>query len=325
MGRRHGEQLALRTLGCHVVAACSPVEAERTWATQALGVHAVHAEFDALLRDPAIDAVVVSTPTVLHAEQALAAITCGKHVFVEKPLSLDLAACERVQAAAQARPELVAMVGFVRRFDPSYAQAHGDVARGAIGKPFLVRSQTCDRNDASGEFVRFAPTSGGIFLDCSVHDIDLARWMLGGPRATRAFASGSIALHSALAAHGDVDNGYGIVEFEGGARAILYASRTMAHGHETTTEVMGTEGMLSVGIGAHRDRVQTRNAQGVSHQALEDFHERFEIAFQREMEAFVQACRGGPMPLTLADATEATRIGLALQRSLASGQPERIA
>jgi len=138
------------------------------------------------------------------------------------------------------------MVGFVRRFDPSYVQAHADIEAGVIGQPFLVRSQTCDMNDPEGSFVRFAPTSGGIFMDCSVHDIDLARWMLGNPRATRAFASGTIVLHQGLAECGDVDNGLAIVEFEGGARAVFYASRTMAHGHETSTEVIGSAGMLSI-------------------------------------------------------------------------------
>jgi myo-inositol 2-dehydrogenase/D-chiro-inositol 1-dehydrogenase len=179
-------------------------------------------------------------------------------------------------------------------------------------------------NDPEGFFVRFAPTSGGIFMDCSVHDVDIARWMLGNPKATRVFASGTIALHPALAECGDVDNGLAIVEFEGGARAMFYASRTMAHGHETATDIIGTAGVLSVGVGAQRDRIVTRDAGGVRHRALTDFFERFGEAFQREMDAFVQACRGAPPALTLADATEATRIGQALARSLRSGAVERV-
>jgi myo-inositol 2-dehydrogenase/D-chiro-inositol 1-dehydrogenase len=324
LGKRHAEQLARRTAGAKLVAACSPVAEERAWARSTLGVETLHEDFDAFVRDPQLDAVVLVTPTTLHASQTIAALQAGKHVFVEKPLSLDVADCERVEAVARQHPELVAMVGFVRRFDPSYAQARADIAAGAIGKPFLVRSQTCDLNDPDGFFVRFAPTSGGIFMDCSVHDIDLARWMLGNPRATRAFASGTIALHPGLAECGDVDNGLAIVEFEGGARALFYASRTMAHGHETTTEVMGTQGQLSVGVGAHRDRVQTRDARGVHHGVVADFFERFGEAFQREMEAFVATCRGAAPPLTLSDATEATRIGQAITRSLRSGQPEAV-
>lgn len=322
LGKRHAEQLARHTPGARLVAACSPVVAELDWVRSELGVGRCHGTLEAMLADPDIDAVVLVTPTTLHADQTMACLRAGKHVFVEKPLSLDVTTCEAVEAVAKEHPNLVAMVGFVRRFDPSYAEAKAAIDSGDLGKPFLVRSQTCDQNDESGFFVRFAGSSGGIFMDCSVHDIDLARWMLGSPRATRAFASGTIALHPALAEHGDVDNGMGIVEFEGGQRAVFYASRTMPHGHETTTEVIGTTGTLQVGMGAHLSRVQYRDACGVGHRALPDFFARFGDAFRLEMEAFVAACRGErPSPLTLNDATEATRIGQALTQSLRSGMP----
>jgi myo-inositol 2-dehydrogenase/D-chiro-inositol 1-dehydrogenase len=141
----------------------------------------------------------------------------------------------------------------------------------------------------------------------------------------RAFASGTIALHPGLAEFGDVDNGLAIVEFEGGARAVFYASRTMAHGHETSTEVIGTAGKLTVGEHAARDRVILSDASGVRHAVVKDFYERFEAAFGAEMAAFVAACRGElALSLTLADALEATRIGLAITRSLHSGLPEVI-
>ncbi|MEO7851263.1 MAG: Gfo/Idh/MocA family oxidoreductase [Rubrivivax sp.] len=327
MGQRHAEQLALRTRGARLVAACSPNIDEHGWARAQLGIGtgALYADYAAMLRDPQVQAVVIATPTTLHAEQTIAALQAGKHVFVEKPLALDVATCESVEAVARQHPELTAMVGFVRRFDAHYQEAKAQVDAGRVGKPFLVRSQTCDMNDPDGFFVRFAPTSGGIFLDCSVHDIDLARWMLGNPKALRAFATGTIALHPGLADCGDVDNGLAIVEFEGGARAQFYASRTLAHGHETSTEVIGTAGSVSVGVGAHRDRVQSRDASGVHHRVLVDFVERFADAFQREMAVFVAACQGeAPSPLSLADATEATRIGVAITKSLRSGQVEGV-
>jgi myo-inositol 2-dehydrogenase/D-chiro-inositol 1-dehydrogenase len=325
MGQRHARHLAFNTPGATLVAACSPVESERQWACAELGVTALHDDFAALLRDPAVDAVAIVTPTTLHAEQTIAALEAGKHVFVEKPLALDVATCERVLAAAQRHPKQVAMVGFVRRFDASYQQAKADIDAGVIGRPFLVRSQNGDMNDPDGFFVRFSPTSGGIFLDCSVHDIDLARWMLGHPRALRAFASGTIVLHPGLAEFGDVDNGLAIVEFEGGARALFFATRTFAHGHESCTEVMGTSGMLSVGVGAQRDLVQVRDAHGVRHRTVVDFYERFVDAFRREMVEFVAACRGErTLSLTLSDATEATRIGVAITRSLRSGEVEPV-
>lgn len=327
MGRRHAEQLALRTRGARLVAACSPLAAERAWAREQIGVAALHDDFDALLGDANVQAVVIATPTTLHAEQVVAALEASKHVFCEKPLALDVAACERVEMVARRHPQQVAMVGFVRRFDVHYQEAKAQIDAGRIGKPFLIRSQSCDRNDPDGFFVRFAPTSGGIFMDCSVHDIDVARWMLGGrAKAQRVFASGTIALHPGLADCGDVDNGLAIVEFEGGARAQFYASRTFAQGFEASTEIIGTAGSVAVGVGAHRDRVQSRDASGVHRAVVVDFIERFADAFQREMAAFVAACRGeAPVPLSLSDATEATRIGVAITRSLKSGQVEAVA
>ena len=326
LGKRHAEQLARNTPGARLVAACSPVAEELDWARDALGVPRLYADYAELLADPEIDAVVLVTPTTLHADQTSAALRAGKHVLVEKPLSLDVATCETVEAVARDYPDQVAMVGFVRRFDPSYARAKAAIDAGQLGRPFLVRSQTCDQNDPAGFFVRFAPSSGGIFMDCSVHDIDLARWMLGNPKAVRAFASGTIALHPGLADCGDVDNGLAIVEFEGGQRAMFYASRTLPHGHETTTEVIGTTGTVQIGFGAHADRTEFRNAAGVQHTALPDFFARFADAFRLEMEAFVAACRGEiAPPLTLSDATEATRIGQAITESLRSGLPVAIA
>lgn len=322
LGKRHAEQLARNTPGARLVAACSPVAAELDWARDTLGVTRCHTELNDLLADPDVHAVVLVTPTTLHADQTIACLGAGKHVFVEKPLSLDVATCEAVETVAKDFPKLVAMVGFVRRFDPSYAEAKAAIDKGDLGKPFLVRSQTCDQYDPDGFFVKFASSSGGIFMDCSVHDIDLARWMLGNPRATRVFASGTITLHPGLIECGDVDNGLAIVEFDGGQRAVFYASRTMPHGHETTTEVIGTTGTLQVGMGAHLSRVQYRYACGVGHRALPDFFARFGDAFRLEMEVFVSTCRGEQSsPLTLNDATEATRIGQAITQSLRSGMP----
>lgn len=325
LGQRHAKALAFHTPNCELVAACSPVESEQAFAREALKVQKVYGNYADMLKDPEIDAVVLVTPTTLHADQAIEALKAGKHVFVEKPLALNVPDCERVLAEAAKHPHLVALVGFVRRFDPSYKRSFDLVDQGEIGKPFLVRSQTCDQNDPQGFFVKYAPNSGGIFLDCSVHDIDLARWMLGRPKALRAFATGTIALHPGLADCGDVDNGIAVVEFEGGSRAVFYASRTMAHGHETSTEIIGTAGKLLVGEHAAKDRVVRSDAHGVRHEVLSDFYERFETAFANEMVEFVSACQGATqLTLTLDDALEATRIGLAIAKSLASGMPETV-
>jgi myo-inositol 2-dehydrogenase/D-chiro-inositol 1-dehydrogenase len=140
---------------------------------------------------------------------------------------------------------------------------------------------------------------------------------LGSPKPVRVFAAGTIALHEGLREFGDVDNGVATCEFEGGKLACFYASRTMAHGHETSTEVFGTEGRLAIGTNPRLNRVDISDAHGVRNECTPTFYERFEEAFLRETMEFVRAvAEDRPPALTLHDATEATRIGLALRESL---------
>jgi myo-inositol 2-dehydrogenase / D-chiro-inositol 1-dehydrogenase len=332
LGRRHAQNLAYRVPGATLAAACSPLDEDLVWAREALPAARLYADYAAMLADETLDAVWLVTPSALHAQQIVDALHAGKHVFCEKPLSLDVAECARVVVEAQRYANLQVTIGFMRRFDPSYQDAYAKVRAGAIGRPFLVRSQTCDLNDPEGFFVRFAPTSGGIFLDCTVHDIDVARWLLGKPRATRVYASGTIALHEGLRASGDVDNGVAICEFEGGGLAMFYASRTMAHGNDTSSEVIGTAGALTIGHLPRANRVEIYDARGVRSECTPTFFDRFEEAFLVEAHAFVAAVRArmgegagagdhiGGQGATLEDALEATRIGQALRQSLQTGQ-----
>ena len=317
LGKRHAENLALRVPGAELVAACSPDADERAWATQKLGVKHAFGQYRELLAHPGLDTVFLVTPNTVHPEQIIAGLEAGKHVFCEKPLSMVLDECLAVEAEAKRHPKLKVMIGYVRRFDASYQDAHRKIASGAIGRPFIVRSQTTDMNDPSGFFVRFAPKSGGIFVDMSVHDIDAARWLLGAPKPTRVFSTGTIAVHAGLADCGDVDNGIALVEFEGGAMATIYASRTMAHGHETTTEVIGTEGRIMVGRDGRLNQVEVADKYGIRTETVPTFWERFEDAFLRETLHFIDCVRHDKAPgLSLHDATEATRIGIALRTSL---------
>jgi len=317
MGARHAHNLATRVPGAELVAANSPSADERAWAQQELGVARVYADYAQMLADRDLHAVFLATPTTEHASQIIAALQAGKHVFSEKPTSLNLEDCLRVEEVAAKHPGQKAMIGYVRRFDPSYRDAFERMQAGAIGEPFLVRSQTLDKHDPSGFFVRFAPKSGGIFLDMSVHDIDTARWFLGAPKPLRVFATGTVAVHEGLKACGDLDNGMALCEFEGGKMAVFQASRTLAHGHETLAEITGTRGRLTVGANARVNRVDIADEHGIRNECTPTFYERFEEAFICELSAFVDAVRNDtPLPLSLRDATEATRIGLAIQASL---------
>jgi len=319
LGRRHAENLAQRIPRAELVAACSPVAQEIAWAGDSLGITRLHRDYEALLAHRDIQAIFIVTPTSFHAEHIIAALRAGKHVFCEKPLSLDLADCRRVEAEAAKHQQLKVMIGYGRRFDPSNRDAYEKIQTGSIGRPFLVRSQNLDLNDPSGFFVRFAPTSGGIFLDCTVHDIDLARWFLGNPKPLRAFAAGVVAIHEGLREFGDVDNGVAICEFDGGRLACFAASRTMAHGHETSTEIFGTKGRLAIGENPRLNRVEISDVHGVRNECTPTFYERFEEAFLRETMHFVDSVLEDRAPeLTLHDASEATRIGIALRESLAT-------
>src|SRR6185436_18576867 len=145
MGRHHASNLAQRVVGAELVAACSPVADELAWARDTLGVAHGYNDYAQLLAHPGLDAVFLATPTTLHADQIAGALQAGKHVFSEKPLALNLDDCLRVEAVAAKHPRQIAMIGYVRRFDPSYRDAFDKIKAGAIGRPFLARSQTTDK------------------------------------------------------------------------------------------------------------------------------------------------------------------------------------
>jgi len=124
MGRRHAENLAQKVPESELVAVCSPVAEELEWAKRELGVTQLYTDYAVMLARAEIDAVFIVTPTTLHAQQIVDALRARKHVFSEKPLSLDVAECRRVEAEAALQPDLKVMIGFVRRFDESYRRAH---------------------------------------------------------------------------------------------------------------------------------------------------------------------------------------------------------
>ena len=320
LGRRHATMLARQVAGAELVAACSPVAEETAWAREALGVPHTYVDYDALLAHPGLDAVFLVTPTSLHADQIVAALRAGKHVFSEKPTALDLDACRRVEAEAARHPRLKAMIGFVRRFDPHYRDAHAKILAGAIGRPFFARSQCADMNDPGGFFVRYAPQSGGIMLDMSVHDIDAARWMLGAGRATRVYATGTIAIH-------DGTRGRQRLRQRGGDRRV----RGRRHRHDPgVADVRPRPRVDDRGDRYRRtdfDRREPapqRASKSPTRTACATSARRRSTSGSKRRScgsspsSSTSSARTAPPPLTLADATEATRIGIALMESMRS-------
>lgn len=214
------------------------------------------------------------------------------------------------------------MCGFSRRFDASYRDAHERMEAGTIGRPSVFRSQTCDRLDKSGFFVAYAEFSGGIFVDCNIHDIDLALWFLGQDSVVKSVAAAGVcAIQPELRRHGDVDNGVGVVEFWGGKIAYFYSSRMMAAGQHDMTEIVGTDGKLVVNGNPTGSLVEMHESTGVRREIPHDYWGRFQNAFVTEANEFTAACLDGTkLPLKLSGAVQAVQIGCALQESLNSGQ-----
>lgn len=196
------------------------------------------------------------------------------------------------------------------------------VEQGKIGRPSVLRSQTCDKRDPSGFFVAYAAKSGGIFVDCNVHDIDLTLWFFGGdvvPKSIMAY--GLTALHPELRESNDRDNAVGVVEFWSGQIAYYYSSRMMAHGQEDATEVIGTRGKVSINTHPQKNLVNYYHEGGITREIPATYYGRFEYAFVNEANEFTAACLDDkPVPLDIANAHKALQIGKWLQESLITGK-----
>ncbi|TKA76955.1 hypothetical protein B0A49_01730 [Cryomyces minteri] len=324
MGARHALHFLNRTPRAELVAAFTPEPSEVAWAKIHLepsGI-TIYTDYDEMLRHPGLEAVVVATVTTVHAEQAIKAIQANKHVLCEKPLSTSVEISQSVVDASKTKPHLKVMCGFSRRFDASYRDAFDRMDSGAIGRPSVFRSQTCDKLDPSGFFVEYAQFSGGIFVDCNIHDIDLALWYFGQDSIVKSVvAMGITAVQPELRKYKDVDNGVGIVEFWGGKLAYFYSSRMMAAGQHDMTEVIGTEGKLSINANPIGTLVEMSEPTGIRREIPPHYYGRFEQAFVTEANEFTAACLDDlKLPFKLTGAVQAVKIGCALQESLNSGK-----
>lgn len=218
-------------------------------------------------------------------------------------------------------PDQKAMCGFSRRFDASYREVHERIVRGEIGRPVVFRSQTADLHDTSGFFVEYAKNSGGIFVDCSIHDIDLMLWFFGEDCKIKSLqAVGVTSAHPELEAYKDRDNAIATIEFYGGKIAALYCSRTMAAGQEDTTEIICERGSLRVNMQGRKNYVEVHDSLGARRELPQHYYERFRDAFITESNEFTACCLDKtPLPVSLQSSVKAVVIGQELQRSLVSG------
>ncbi|KAF7562852.1 hypothetical protein G7046_g1268 [Stylonectria norvegica] len=327
MGKRHAINFLNRTPRAELVAAFTPDPEEMQWAKVNLEPHGVtlYDDYKKMIEHEGIMAVVIGTATSVHAEEAIQAMEKKLHVLVEKPLSTNLDICRQVVTESRKYPELKVLCGFSRRFDESYRDAYNKMQQGMIGRPSIIRSQTCDKHDPSGFFVAYAAWSGGVFVDMSVHDIDLTLWFFGDEIVPKSISAHGIrAVQPELAQYNDYDNAVGIVEFWGGKIAYYYCSRMMAHGQEDTTEIIGTEGKLTINSNPQSNFVNHYHPGGITREVPAHYYGRFEAAFVQEANEFAEAClESKQLPLKLSNAVKAVEIGSALQEALVSGRQIR--
>jgi myo-inositol 2-dehydrogenase / D-chiro-inositol 1-dehydrogenase len=319
LGRLHAENLAFHILGVELAAVCSVVLDEVLEARKALGNPAGFMKFDEMLARCPLDAVVLTTPSSLHAGQIEAALNAGLHVFCEKPLATTMAECERAATAVARHPHRVFMLGFMRRYDPSYVFAKQQIDAGAIGRPILFRGYSVDPLSAIEDALKYAPHSAGQFLDMAVHDIDLARWLLKSePREV--YATGGCYAYEEFAKYGDGDNVAALMPFENGAMAFFFAGRTAPHGYNIETEIIGTKAALRINAVPARNRVEILDAGGVRQTCDQHFIDRFGDAYRNELVEFVACIRKERQPeITVADGVAATRIALAATEAFREG------
>lgn len=329
MGARHATHFYGLTPRAELVAASSPESRELVWARDALPGVRTYLNYDEMLKEEmknGLQAVVIASATAVHAEQAVKAIQLGLHVLCEKPLSTNVEVSQSVvdtyRHSQKKHPDQKVICGFSRRFDASYRDAFNKMQSGLIGRPSVFRSQTCDKLDPSGFFVAYAQFSGGIFVDCSVHDIDLALWFFGEDSVVKSVSAvGITAVSPELRKFNDRDNALAVVEFQGGRIAQLYCSRMMAAGQEDTTEIIGTEGKLAINSQPQTNLVNIYEPTGIRREIPAHYYERFRDAFINEANEFTACCLDNTEPpMKLEGAVSAVRIGQALQESLITGK-----
>lgn len=289
MGRFHAENLAGRIPRAELAKVVDADEGVAHSVAEQLGGIDWSTNYDDLLNAPDIEAVVIATPTPLHVGMIEAAAAAGKQVFSEKPISLDpkltRSAIETARAAG-----VKLQVGFHRRFDPDYRMVKQRINAGDVGDVYLFR--TSSRDPALPRFA-FLRNSGGLFADFSLHDFDLARWLVG--EVEEVSVMGATLSDPTLEQLGDLDNAVIALRFVGGALGVLDSSRVSGYGYECSSEIMGSHATLRVG-GQKQVGPEMLTATTSRHNFLSKDVERWAAAYKGEMEAFVESVSTGQEP-----------------------------
>lgn len=319
IGRIHAANLASQP-GVTLKSICDPVGDSAAQLAQQLGAQV--STIEAVLADPSIDVVAITSPTSTHSDLITRAAAAGKHIFCEKPVDLSvpraIACGEAVKAAGVA-----CMIGFQRRFDPTFNEARTRMDRGEIGNPEMLIITSRDPGAPPAEYIK---GSGGIFRDMLIHDLDVFRWILCAEddEAEWLSATGSVLTDPAIAELGDFDSTAVTIRTKQGRLCQINTTRRAAYGYDQRFEVLGSAGMLQCGNHTPSQVVQW-DANGITADKPEAFFlQRYAAAYKLEIAHFFECLQSGaPFRTTVADGVKAQILADAASESARSGQPVR--
>ena len=317
MGETHLRNL-VGLSGVRVVATADPNReaAERGKAISSAEVALT--DIEKAITHPGVDAVVIITPTETHARLIELAVNAGKAVFSEKPIALDLSETNRVVRLAQERGASV-QIGFMRRFDPGYARAKARIEAGELGKLETFRALSRDTYPPSLNFLK---SSGGLFLDMAVHDLDLARFLVGEVEEVQAW--GAVLIDDRFSQAGDVDTAMTLLRFENGVLGVTETSRRSNWGYDIRTEVAGAVGKVIVEAPQKTPLLFAREFSS-TFDHFENFPDRFEKAYQLQLQSFFKDLQEGKKPSPgPEDALETLRLAIAVTTSWKERRPVKI-
>ena len=315
LGRVYARDLASRIPETRLVAVADPVGSLAEEIAAEFEVPRHHADPIALIDDPAVDAIVIVSPTHTHRDLVVAAASRKKPTFCEKPpaLSLDEVATMR---DAVSRAGAFLQMGFMRRFDAGYASANTQIEQGRIGTPLVFKSTSRDPFRPSLEYAN-PKSSGGMLIDMGIHDFDLARWFMGEVRTVSVI--GATIAYPELVTVGDIDNAVASLTFANGTLGVVDLSRSGIYGYDIATEILGLEGTLRIGY-LRETPVMLLTKNSVAHDTVPYFMERFRDAYTTQLQNFAQnVLQGRTPPVTIEDGLEALRIGVAATRAHETG------
>jgi myo-inositol 2-dehydrogenase/D-chiro-inositol 1-dehydrogenase len=270
------------------------------------------------ITDQKIDAVVIVTPTSTHAALIEQAANAGKAIWCEKPIALELEETQRIVELAETK-HVPVQLGFMRRFDPGYVEAKRKIEAGALGRIEMFRALSRDTYPPP---LSFLLTCGGLFLDMAVHDLDLARFLVGEVDEVQAW--GDVLADDRFREAGDIDTAIALLRFKNGALGTVETSRRCEWGYDIRTEVAGSKGKVVIEA-AQKTPITFSRAFGYEGDHFESFPDRFEAAYRLELEAFFDALRDGRMPSPgPRDALETLRLAIAATQSLRERRPVKV-